>query len=120
MNSTAFDSYLLFQRNDGDPRITQDDNSGGGTTGKNAQITSRLTSSGIFIIICTPLDPNVTGDYTVSATKLAGFESEVSADGLWNQFFKVPERKLNDARGGVIDPERPSIERFGTRRIIEP
>jgi uncharacterized protein (TIGR03437 family) len=120
MNAPVLDSYLLFHRNDGDPRITQDDNSGGGATGKNAQITNRLTSSGIFIIIATPLDPNVTGDYTVSATKLAGFDAEADADGLWNQFFKTPERQLKDGRTGVIDPEKSSLERFGTRRIIEP
>ena len=120
MNATVLDSYLIFHRNDGDPRITQDDNSGGGPSGKNAQITNRLTSSGIFIIIATPLDPNLTGDYTVSATKLASLEADASADGLWNQVFKAPERQLKDGRTGVIDPEKSSIERFGTRRIIEP
>lgn len=120
MNSTALDSYLLFHRNDGDPRITQDDNSGGGANGKNAQITNRLTGSGIYIIICTPLDPNVTGDYTVSVSKLAAFEPDASADGLWKQFFKVPSRQIPDVRAGVIDPEKTSVERFGTRRIIEP
>src|SRR6185369_249876 len=115
--TATLDPYLLFHRNDGDPRITQDDNSGGG---KNAQITNKLTSTGIYIIICTPLDPNVTGDYTVSATKVAGFDAEAKADGLWNQFFKAPGRQLRDGRAGVIDPEKTSVERFGTRRIIEP
>jgi uncharacterized protein (TIGR03437 family) len=118
--TASLDPYLIFHRNDGDPRITQDDNSGGGPNGKNAQITNRLTSSGIFIIICTPLDPNVTGDYTVSATKLASLDGETSTDSMWSRFFKVPERQLNDGRTGILESERPSLERFGTRRIIEP
>jgi len=118
--TSTLDPFLIFHRNDGDPRITQDDNSGGGPNGKNAQVTSRLTSSGIFIIICTPLDPNVTGDYTVSATKLAGLDGETSPDAVSSRFFKVPERQLNDGRAGTTESDRPSLERFGTRRILEP
>jgi len=118
--TSTLDPFLIFHRNDGDPRITQDDNSGGGPNGKNAQVTSRLTSSGIFIIICTPLDPNVTGDYTVSATKLAGLDGETSPDAVSSRFFKVPERQLSDGRAGTTESDRPSLERFGTRRILEP
>lgn len=92
MNSTVLDSYLLFHRNDGEPRITQDDNTGGGPTGKNAQITSQLTNSGIFIIICTPLDPNVTGDYSVLLNKLSGLSLDDGVNDLSRRLFKLPER----------------------------
>lgn len=119
MNSTVLDSYLLFHRNDGDPRIASDDNTGGGSAGKNAQITNRLSSAGIYIIICTPLDPNLTGDYSVILTKLASFGEGTDDNGNWNWLMKAPGREIPDTRVNVIEPNKPSLERFGTRRIIE-
>ncbi len=113
MNSSVLNSFLLFHANTGDPRLALDDNGGGGN---NAQITFRLSNSGIFIIICTPLDPNVTGDYSVQLTKLAGLGDETNF--AWDQFFKLPERSIPETRAGLIDPGKPSIERMGTRRII--
>lgn len=113
MNAPVLDSFLLFHANTGDPRIDEDDNSGGG---KNAQITNRLSNSGIFIIICTPLDPNVTGDYSVQLTKLASFDSETVSG--WNQFFKAPGRSIPETRQGLVDPYKTSFERMGSRRII--
>ncbi|MEP7342187.1 MAG: IPT/TIG domain-containing protein [Acidobacteriota bacterium] len=120
LNSVAFDPFLFLYRNDGDPYITFDDNGGGGPTGRNSQITNRLTGTGIYLWVCTPYEANKTGDYSVTLAKLPGFGAEANADGLWNQVLKVPGRQLPGSRAGLIDPEKPSIERFGTRRIIEP
>ncbi|MGE0885726.1 MAG: IPT/TIG domain-containing protein [Blastocatellales bacterium] len=113
MNAPVLDSFLLFHANTGDPRIAEDDNSGGG---KNAQITNRLSNSGIFIIICTPLDPNVTGDYSVQLTKLTSFDAD--AGSAWNRFFKAPGRSIPETRQGLVDPYKTSFERMGSRRII--
>jgi len=118
LNSTAFDAFLLLHRNDGDPRLASDDNTGGGPTGKNAQITYRLTGSGIYIIICTPLDPNVTGDYTIGLTKLSSFGDETGTEGLWSRLFNVPGRQLPERRVTLDDPNQTSLERFSRRRIV--
>lgn len=114
MNSTAINSYLLFHANTGDPRLASDDNGGGGN---NAQITYRLASGGIYIIICTPLDPNVTGNYSVQLTKLASLGNEPAIG--WEQLLRLPERIIPDNHPGFEEPDKPTIERMGIRRIIE-
>lgn len=118
MNAPVIDSFLLLHSNAGDPRLAQDDNGGGG---KNAQITYRLTSSGIHLVIATPLDPNITGDYTVQVRKLASLADEPMAafKSGFESLFKVPGREIRDHRQGVVDADKPSVERFGTRRIVE-
>ena len=118
MNSTAFDSFLLLHSNVGDPRLAQDDNSGGG---QNAQLTFRLTSNGIHLIIATPLDPNITGNYSVQLQKLASVADDPQAalKASFDSLFKAPGREIRDFRFGLVDPDKPSLERFGIRRIIE-
>jgi hypothetical protein len=39
----------------------------------------------------------------------SGFES----------LFKAPGREIRDHREGLIDPDKPSLERFGIRRIVQ-
>src|SRR5262249_15614418 len=114
--TTTLDPFLILNRNDGDPRITQDDNSGGG---KNAQITNQLTSTGIYIIIATPLDPNVVGNYSVSLAKLAGFDAQDETDSGQNWILKTTGREIYDRRTIPIESIRSSLERSGTRRIVQ-
>lgn len=118
MNAPVLDSFLLLHSNSGDPRLAQDDNTGGG---KNAQITRQLTSTGIYIAIATPLDANVTGDYSIQLTKLTSLADDPLAafKSGFESLFKVPGREVRDHRPGLVDPDKPSIERFGTRRIVE-
>lgn len=111
LNSSAFNAFLILHRNDGDPYITFDEDSGGGT---NAQITYRLAASGIYLIIATPLKANDTGNYTLTLSRLANFSAETDEEPA--QLFKLPGRELHDERG--LAPV-PSIERYGTRRVIE-
>lgn len=119
MNAPVLDSFLLLHSNTGDPRLASDDNGGGG---KNAQLTYRLTATGIHLIIATPLDPNITGDYTVQLQKLASAadDPEAAFKSSFESLFKVPGREIRDYRPGMVDPDKPSIERYGTRRIIQP
>lgn len=118
MNAPVLDSFLLLHSNVGDPRLAQDDNTGGG---KNAQVTYRLTSTGIYIAIATPLDPNITGDYSIQLTKLASLADDPIAafKSGFESLFKAPGREVFDHRPGGTDPEKSSLERFGTRRIVE-
>jgi len=124
MRSTAFDSFLILQGNEGDPPYTADDNSGGG---KDAQIDPThgdikafppipsLPKTGIYIIIATPLDAASTGGaYTLSLNKLSSFgiesESEVN--------FSTPGREIGSkSRGAELGGT--AFERFGRRRIIQ-
>ncbi len=118
MNAPVLDSFLLLHSNSGDPRLAQDDNTGGG---RNAQVTYRLTSTGIYIAIATPLDPNITGDYSIQVQKLASLADDPIAafKSGFESLFKVPGREIRDHRQGLVDPDKPSLERFGTRRIVE-
>ncbi|MBS1792033.1 MAG: hypothetical protein JST85_30280 [Acidobacteria bacterium] len=118
MNASVIDPFLILHSNIGDPRLAQDDNSGGG---KNAQLTYRLTATGIYIIIATPLDPNITGDYTLQFQKLASLadDPEAALKSGFQSLFKAPGREIRDYRFGIIDPSKSSLERFGTRHIIE-
>ncbi len=118
MNAPVLDSFLILHPNTGDPRLATDDNGGGG---KNAQLTYRLTTTGIHLIIATPLDPNITGDYTLQLQKLASVADDPQAalKASFDSLFKAPGREIRDFRFGVVDPEKSSLERFGTRRIIE-
>jgi len=115
MVSTVFDSFLILQRNDGDPPIASDDNTGGGANGLDAQLTHRLTSSGIHILIATPFEPNKTGNYTLTLNKLAGF----AADGVVEFNYRAPGRDILDERPRVEGFGGTSFERFGRRRIVE-
>ena len=118
MNAPVLDSFLLLHSNAGDPRLAQDDNTGGG---KNAQITYRLSTAGIYIAIATPLDPNATGDYSIQLTRLASLADDPMAafKSGFESLFKAPGREIRDYRPGLVDPDKPSIERYGTRRIVE-
>jgi uncharacterized protein (TIGR03437 family) len=121
MNSTAFDSFLVLQSNDGDPPLVYDDNSGGGTnslidpTSGKPQPLASLPRTGIYIIIATPFEPNKTGAYTLSLNKLTSFgpESEAALD------LTAPGRELHDRRAPLAGFGATTFERFSKRRIVE-
>ena len=113
MNSTVFDSFLILQRNDGDPPLAFDDNTGGGN---NAQLTFRLTSNGTYLILATPFAPNITGAYTLSLNKVTALAAQASwMESLW---WGYPGRELKDGRTETRFPAESSLTRFGRRRIV--
>lgn len=65
MSSTAFDSFLILKKSNGD-QVAFDDNSGGGL---NARLTATLAETGTYYILATPFQPGVTGAYTLTLTK---------------------------------------------------
>ncbi len=115
MGSTAFDSYLILQGNDGDPPIAFDDNSGGGSSGRDARITKPLSRTGIFFVIATPFAPNQTGAYTLTVNRLTSLEAESE---VLNS-VKAPGREIVDERPRLGNDMRSSFERFSSRRVIE-
>jgi uncharacterized protein (TIGR03437 family) len=114
MGSSTFDSFLILQSNDGDPPVANDDNSGGGPAGRDAQITFRLPATGIYIILATPYEPNRTGAYTLALTRLASFGSEL--EDAFN--YRAPGREIIDYRGPATGIGGSTFERFGRRRVI--
>lgn len=71
MSSAAFDSFLLLQSYDG-RLLVADDNSGGGLS---SLISFTLPQTGPYIVLATPFEPNVTGNYSLSLTRSSGFVS---------------------------------------------
>lgn len=69
LSSSAFDSYLILNSQQGDPPLTTNDNIN--DTTKNSRITYRLPVTGNYIIIATPFEPNTTGAYTLTLNRAA-------------------------------------------------
>lgn len=113
MASTAFDSYLILQGNDGDPPFANNDNRD--NTTRDSQLDSRLPSSGIFFVIATPYEPAKTGAYTFTLTRVSGLEAEDPLFGL----IKGPGREIIDERPFVQYDRRSSFERYSMRRVLE-
>ena len=107
LNSTAFDSFLILQANEGGVPITSDDNSGGAP---NSRITRRLGTAGIYLLVVTPFEPNRTGAFTLLPNRLSSV-----ADGL-QLLSTEPQRLLRDSSGKV----RASMDgRTGARGVEE-
>jgi len=104
LSSQVFDPYLILHSNEGDPPVAFDDNSGGGL---NSQLTYRLPSSGINVILATPFEADRTGTYTLSLTR-ATATSMASQVGLF-QMRSFPEV------GGRFLPRRAGVESGGGR-----
>lgn len=114
MNSVAFDSFLILQRNDGDPPLTSDDNSGGGL---NAQLTRLLPATGIYIILATPYARGTTGAYTISLNKVTNLAGQAEISGF--DLFNIPSREIRDQRPATATgPIESAFERAGRRRIV--
>jgi len=79
LSSTSFDPALIFNRNNGET-LAADDNSGGGPSGRDAQITRTLSESGVYVIIGTPFAPGATGAYTLSLSRVTSASAGVEAE----------------------------------------
>ncbi len=106
LNSTAFDSFLILQANEGGQFIAADDNSGGGN---NPRITRRLGTAGIYILVVTPYEPNRTGAFTLLLNRVASLTDEVETPAAG------PQRTLRDGRGQL----RQSMTGRTGDRVIE-
>jgi uncharacterized protein (TIGR03437 family) len=127
MRSSQFDSFLTLRSLDGDysgELIAYDDHGGGNSTGgTDAQIELPLPAgdpqagkvlTGTYVIVATPFEPNVTGSYTLTVTKLSqaqGGETE-SAVEVQPVF---PRRRMGDGE----EARRKASGRFTTRRPIQ-
>lgn len=129
LTSTAFDSFLILLRNDGDPYLVADDNGAGGNdalidpthgnNGINGQPLSSLPRTGTYIIVATPFEANRTGNYNLTLNRLTGLTGEPEPTNAWNQLFRAPSREIRSLRVVGGDADKPSVERFGTRRIVQ-
>jgi uncharacterized protein (TIGR03437 family) len=117
MRSAELDSFLILRERDGD-EIKLDDNSGGGSTGKDAQINTALpintalTVTRPFIIIATPLENNKTGAYTLQLERLSSLEAEAAASEA-QRTDKAPSRVSSEK-----DPRRAVASRAMWRRAV--
>lgn len=107
LNSTAFDPALILNRNNG-ATVAADDNGGGGT---NSLINFTLPETGVYMIVATPLSPNLTGAYTLSLTRSTGLQSEALSDEA-----VTIETGRTDRLNGLSDASR--LERFANRRVV--
>src|SRR5262249_28034991 len=112
MNSTAFDSLLVLQRNNGDFVVANDNVSQGNP---DSRIVNKLAATGIYIIIATPFEPNKTGAYTLTVNKTSPFSLESGVE--FNE--KVPGRELRDNRSRLSGIDEAISDRYGRRRIIQ-
>jgi uncharacterized protein (TIGR03437 family) len=116
MSSPSFDPLLILNRNNGDT-IAADDNSGGGPSGKDAQITVTLPETGVYVIVATPFAPNATGAYTLSIARVTSLNAETEAEAN----LQNPGRAVNLAR---IMPETEEVnldsrfDRMASRRVV--
>ncbi len=107
LNSTAFDSFLILQSNEGGLPIASDDNNGGGN---NSRIQRRLATAGNYILLVTPYEPNRTGAFTLLPNRVAGLADEFETP------VAGPQRTLGDGRGQL---RQSMTGRTGERAIKE-
>lgn len=117
MRSSTFNSFLQLRKMNGSDSgdiIAEDEDSGGGN---DAQITvlpdDPNISTGLYVIVATPLQANVTGNYTLTVTKLASFSAETQT--LELQPIKIPLRP--DAKSQLT--RRKPVVNFSLRRPVE-
>ena len=115
-SSTNFDPLLILNRNNGET-IATDDNSGGGSLGRDAQITITLPSTGIYVVLVTPLAPFVTGPYTLSITRAGSFGAALETDTLsvWPARALMRQRfvaDIDEGQGGS------RFDQIAARRVV--
>jgi hypothetical protein len=117
MSSAAFNPYLILNQRNGN-FVDEDDNSGGGPLGWDAQITlaslptRTLPETGVYLIIATPLEVNRSGNYTLTLTRTGS--GLAAAEALAPVGPTLPGREWRDEgrrRGSAF-------ERFATRRVL--
>lgn len=113
MTSSAFDSFLILNADNGN-LIEFDDNSGGGAQGRDSLLTKSLPQSGNYVIIATPFEPGRTGAYTLTLSKLN------SAMAVNHEFqAAAPGRVLSSIdEAGDRSSRQTQFDRFASRRII--
>ena len=109
MSSTAVDSFLILNKNNGD-LVTFDDNSGGGAAGLDAQISTFLPETGTYIIIATPFEPGRGGNYTLTLNRISGPSVPMLELGQ-SAALGRPEGERTIRRDSTFD-------RFATRRVV--
>jgi uncharacterized protein (TIGR03437 family) len=120
LSSASFDPLLILNRNNGET-IAVDDNSGGGASGKDAQITQLLPETGVYVIVATPLAPNLTGAYTLSLANAVSLGAEANAEVRAEADLRQPGRGLTLRRIAPDLEERGVDSRFDrltSRRVI--
>lgn len=116
--TSAFNAYLVLNKNNGD-YVVDDDNSGGGTNARISPTSSprplaSLPTTGRYVIIATPYQPNVTGAYTISIAK-----TNAPAEGIQAVESLLPPSP--SGRTGLADfyqRRGSNFERFARRRVI--
>lgn len=108
MSSTAFDSFLILNSDNGD-LLAFDDNNGGGPQGRDSLLTMRLSASGNYILIATPFEPRRTGAYTLTLNRL---NSLTAIEG--EETVAAPGRSLSLDHGS----RRTQFDRLTARRIV--
>jgi uncharacterized protein (TIGR03437 family) len=106
MASTAFDSFVILNADNGD-LVEFDDNSGGGPQGRDSLVTQSLRRNGNYIIIATPFEPGRTGAYTLTLNRLNS-----AADG--EEFAKAEGRSWAPVRSLT----ETQFDRYASRRIV--
>jgi uncharacterized protein (TIGR03437 family) len=120
LSSTSFDPLLILNQNTGET-LAVDDNSGGGASGKDAQITQTLPETGVYVVVATPLAPNVTGPYTLSLARPAGLGAGARAEIEAESLLRQPARGLTLRR---ISPNAEDARldsrfvRLTSRRVV--
>lgn len=76
LGSSIFDSFLILNSQEGDPPLIVNDNVS--DLSRNSRINYRISQTGSYIIVGTPLEPGVTGAYNLTLNRAA---STVTAEG---------------------------------------
>jgi uncharacterized protein (TIGR03437 family) len=114
MNSAIFDPLLILNRNNGATHAA-DDNSGGGPAGKDAQITTTLPETGVYVVIATPFAPGLTGAYTMSLTRVTSLLAETEAEAFLPQPGRVVMLKKVGPEEAGLDSR---FDRLTSRRVV--
>ncbi|MFN0123824.1 MAG: hypothetical protein ACKV2V_25255, partial [Blastocatellia bacterium] len=123
MTSTAFNSYLLLNKNNGD-YVDDDDNTGGnnnaritlaGLTRRVPPLPAEIPDTGRYIIIATPYQPNITGAYGLQHRK-TNDPAQGSVEAADEPAAPVaPSRNADD----VYKRQSNMSERHGLRRPVQ-
>lgn len=81
VRSTSFNAYLLFADED-EVLVFEDDDSGGGPNGTDAELILTFEISGTFLVAANSSQAGEIGPYTVTATRLGRFASVARTDRL--------------------------------------
>jgi hypothetical protein len=106
-------SFLILRERNGD-EITLNDNGGGGNDAQISQVlpvNSALTVTRPFVIVATPLENNVVGNYTLQLERTSSLEA-TDSEAIAPE-FRVPSRVTDDR-----NPRRTAVSRAMWRRPV--